>query len=399
MKVTARARDANAGVATSFVVTITALLATIITGPFDLGSEAQAKTPGKTYCFYGKCHRVKTISETQNLVGETISLHSSHYDSCHKDRYNPCGLTSSGEPFFADRPDNAASPIYPDGTKLLVWSPSSKEAAVIRINNAGPYWGNRKLDVSRSLARTLGFEKRGVAKLETRVLSAPTRAEARYKRNRRYEKVQGPLGQFDSLDEAEKGLAVLLAFEAMTTAALAPSAGGAVSTVKKPFQVAANVDEARVFAAIRPQLKSWPVVTQRFASINWPVVSEPKKRTSGKLSRIASLDDAAIAWPVVQRAKSVALSRPSKHKRKNASASGSVKKSKSGTSKRQAKPRRLQKSTKKKVRRKAVARSNFRVKSRQVKSRTTVKRPVKAKTRPYVAVRTILHRALGRTAI
>ena len=37
--------------------------------PVTLAAPAEAKTPGSTYCFYGKCHRVKTIAETQALVG------------------------------------------------------------------------------------------------------------------------------------------------------------------------------------------------------------------------------------------------------------------------------------------------------------------------------------------
>ncbi len=279
-------------------------------GLVTVSGVAVAKTPGSTYCFYGKCHRVKTLSETQALVGKEVSLHTSHYDSCRRDRYNPCGLTSSGEPFFADRADNAASPIYPDGTKLLVWSQQSNEAAVIRVNNAGPYWGNRKLDVSRALARKLGFEHRGVAKLQVRVLSAPTRAEARYKRNRRYAKVQGPIGKFANLDEAEKGLAVLLAFEAMTTAFMAPAGGSMVGQVKRPFEVAALATQGRAFGEVRPELTTWPVVGLRFATLEWPVVGAVGMRSSKASVQIASVDGeggarAALrsetlkAWPVV----------------------------------------------------------------------------------------------------
>src|SRR5688572_25608068 len=125
--------------------------------------KAEAKTPGKTYCFYGKCHRVKTIAETEALVGTEETVRASHYDSCKRDRYNPCGLTSSGAVFDSESPDNAASPIYPDGTTLLVWSPDTRASIVLRVNNAGPYWGDRKLDVSRRAAEVLGFAGQGVA--------------------------------------------------------------------------------------------------------------------------------------------------------------------------------------------------------------------------------------------
>ena len=31
-------------------------------------TPTEAKTPGSTYCYYGVCHRVKTIDETKALV-------------------------------------------------------------------------------------------------------------------------------------------------------------------------------------------------------------------------------------------------------------------------------------------------------------------------------------------
>jgi len=190
--------------------------------PAVMTSPVEAKTPGKTYCFVGKCHRVKTIEETQALVGVEQSVTASHYDDCSKDRYNPCGLTSSGERFHPERPDNTASPIYPDGTQLLVWSPSNKRALVVRVNNAGPYWGNRTLDLSRAAARKLGFEGDGVAKLKVKVIKAPEPEEARYKKNREYDPVPGDIGQYASLDDAQRGMAVVLAFKATTGSPFAP---------------------------------------------------------------------------------------------------------------------------------------------------------------------------------
>ncbi len=190
--------------------------------PAVITSPAEAKTPGKTYCFVGKCHRVKTIEETQALVGVEQSITASHYDDCSKDRYNPCGLTSSGERFHPDRPDNTASPIYPDGTQLLVWSPDNKRALVVRVNNAGPYWGNRTLDLSRAAAEKLGFEGEGVANLKVRVIKAPEPAETRYVKNREYDPVPGDIGQYASLDEAQRGMTVVLAFKATTGSPFAP---------------------------------------------------------------------------------------------------------------------------------------------------------------------------------
>lgn len=186
---------------------------------------AIAKVPGKTYCFNRVCHTVKTIPEMVALVGRDQVLQTSFYDSCKRDRFNPCGLTSSGEVFRADRPDNAASPIYPNGTVLLLRNPTTCESAVARVNNSGPYWGKRKLDVSRALAVKLGFAGRGIANLDVRVLSAPKLSDTKYKKKRRYDAVLGPIGQFASLDQAQRGTMVAMAFNAMSGSLLAPTAG------------------------------------------------------------------------------------------------------------------------------------------------------------------------------
>jgi rare lipoprotein A (peptidoglycan hydrolase) len=190
--------------------------------PATTSTPTEAKTPGKTYCFVGKCHRVKTIDETVALVGVEQNITASHYDDCSKDRYNPCGLTSSGERFHPDRPDNTASPIYPDGTQLLVWSPKNKRALVVRVNNAGPYWGNRTLDLSRAAAEKLGFAGEGVANLKVKVIKAPEVAETKYKKNREYDPVPGDIGQYASVDDAQRGMAVVLAFKATTGSPFAP---------------------------------------------------------------------------------------------------------------------------------------------------------------------------------
>ena len=186
-----------------------ALLRTLLTAalftPALFAKPAEAKTPGHSYCFNGVCHDVFSIAETADLVGQDTEFSTSFYDDCSRDRFNPCGLTSSGEVFHADTPDNAASPIYPDGTVLMVRNGANGRTAVLRVNNAGPYHGNRKLDVSRATAEELGFKKRGVAKLQVRVLSAPTKAEARYKKNRHYDEVAGFIGKFASLDAADTG--------------------------------------------------------------------------------------------------------------------------------------------------------------------------------------------------
>ena len=226
-----------------------------------LPSPAEAKTPGSTYCYYGTCHRVKTIAETQGLIGTNELVQASFYESCKVDPYNPCGLTSSGETFRADRADNAASPIYPDGTTLLVWAPDTREAAVIRVNNAGPYWGKRTLDVSRATADALGFTSRGAAQLQVRVLNAPSEEEATYERNRSYKPVLGPVGQYSSIEEAQVSLAVMAALNSMPATVMTPVAGATLASAVDAESLRIEMPKIVVASTAKPEAAS--TVTER----------------------------------------------------------------------------------------------------------------------------------------
>lgn len=163
---------------------------------------ASAKQPGTVHCYGGWCHRVNTVDEVAGMIGRRGLVKASYYDDCRRDQFNPCGLTSSGALFEPHLPDNAASPIFPDGSVLLVFNRQTGKAAVVRINSAGPYHGDRTLDVSRATATALGFERQGVAELEVSVLKAPNADEARYKKLRRYAKVPGYMGAFSSFEDA-----------------------------------------------------------------------------------------------------------------------------------------------------------------------------------------------------
>jgi rare lipoprotein A len=134
---------------------------------------AEAKTPGKTYCINNVCHRVKTRAEMDKLVGYEEVVTASYYDDCKVDKNNPCTPLSSGEEFRADLPDNAASPVYPNGTILILANPTTGKEILVRVNNSGPYKQGRMLDVSRAAAEALGFKRFGTAKLKVTVISGP----------------------------------------------------------------------------------------------------------------------------------------------------------------------------------------------------------------------------------
>jgi len=216
---------------------------------------AEAKSPGSRYCFHGFCHRVGTLAQTDTLVGWRGYLLASYYDSCRLDRLNPCGLTSSGAVFRPDLPDNAASPLLPDGTVILAYNPKTGDASVLRITNAGPYSGKRKLDVSRAAAEKLGFSRQGVAPLVISVLQSPTKAEASYVKKRVYPAVPGYLGKFETVD---------IAIEA---------AQDRVDVREEPDLQAGDTDDATMETAAlapRPQLAVSPSLARELVMLRTP---------------------------------------------------------------------------------------------------------------------------------
>jgi rare lipoprotein A len=136
-----------------------------------------AKSPGTTYCVNGICHRVKTIEEVQAQIGHEETVGASFYGDCKVDPGNPCTPLSSGEELHADRPDNAASPVYPNGTVLALSNPKNDRSARVRVNNSGPYIEGRMLDVSRATAEQLGFIDAGATQLKVIVISGPAQGE------------------------------------------------------------------------------------------------------------------------------------------------------------------------------------------------------------------------------
>lgn len=218
---------------------------------------AHAKSPGSRYCFHGYCHRVGTLAQTDSLVGWRGYVIASYYDSCQRDPLNPCGLTSSGAVFRADLPDNAASPLLPDGTVILAYNPKTGDASVLRITNAGPYSGERKLDVSRAAAEKLGFRRQGVAGLVISVLQSPTKAEASYARKRVYPIVPGYLGRFATVDIALDA--------ARTRFGIREEAEQLIANIEAPFKT--SLDAGIV---PKPQLAVSPSLARELVMLRLP---------------------------------------------------------------------------------------------------------------------------------
>jgi tetratricopeptide (TPR) repeat protein len=163
----------------------------------SLTAPSFAKTPGEVHCYNGICHRVKSVDEMKLLVGMDREEITSFYDSAERDSMNVGTITSSGEEFDADSDSHAASSLYPDGTELLIWNPKNQQTAHIRVNDFGPFYMLRTIDVTRGVAEKLEFSKTGVARLRVSVVWAPSPEAARFRRHRTYPTVEGYLGRLD----------------------------------------------------------------------------------------------------------------------------------------------------------------------------------------------------------
>ena len=69
----------------------------------------------------------------------------------------------------------AAHPTLPLGSIVRVVNTRNHRSQVVRINDRGPYVEGRELDVSYEVARRLGFDQRGLAKVRLELLKVPPR--------------------------------------------------------------------------------------------------------------------------------------------------------------------------------------------------------------------------------
>jgi rare lipoprotein A len=81
--------------------------------------------------------------------------------------------TASGE-IYNMHALTAAHPTLPLSTVVRVSNLDNGLSVVVRINDRGPYVGNRIIDLSRAGARTLGFDARGTTRVRVTVLREAT---------------------------------------------------------------------------------------------------------------------------------------------------------------------------------------------------------------------------------
>ena len=76
-------------------------------------------------------------------------------------------LTASGEIFDRQRL-TAAHPSLPFGSLIEVTNLKNGRKVVVKVNDRGPHWKKRIIDLSPAAAAVLGMRKRGLAVVEVR---------------------------------------------------------------------------------------------------------------------------------------------------------------------------------------------------------------------------------------
>jgi len=101
-------------------------------------------------------------------VGETKEVKASWYGEYFHGR-----KTANGE-IYDMNGFTAAHKTYPLGTVLFITNPKNGKSLKVRINDRGPFWNDREIDLSMGAAEFLGTKRAGVAKVQYRVVSVPS---------------------------------------------------------------------------------------------------------------------------------------------------------------------------------------------------------------------------------
>lgn len=113
-----------------------------------------------------------TLTESQkqmhqlNTSVETLEGIASWYGPYFQGR-----LTASGE-YFEQQDFTAAHPSLPFDTYLKVTNQRNGKSVIVRINDRGPYFGNRNLDLSHAAAIALDSDEVGVVPVTATILAS-----------------------------------------------------------------------------------------------------------------------------------------------------------------------------------------------------------------------------------
>lgn len=108
---------------------------------------------------------VGTVAMPGDVFADSISTGAASY---YGKRFH--GRTTANGEKFNMNSMTAAHKTLPFGTKVKVTNRRNGKSVVVRINDRGPYHGNRVIDLSRGAASKIGMIQSGTAKVDLEIL-------------------------------------------------------------------------------------------------------------------------------------------------------------------------------------------------------------------------------------
>ncbi len=124
------------------------------------------KLKNKPYVIDGKLYVPMDYRET---AGYQETGTASWYGQETLDQHNN-QPTAYGETFYPDRP-SAAHKYLPLPAIVRVTNLETNASVIVRVNDRGPFVGNRVIDLSAEAAKQLGFYGKGTAKVKLEVVT------------------------------------------------------------------------------------------------------------------------------------------------------------------------------------------------------------------------------------
>jgi rare lipoprotein A len=119
------------------------------------------KIPATSYWVRGKKYHTLSSDHAKNL---TQTGYASWYGPGFHGK-----KTANGE-IYNQNALTAAHKTLPLSTTVKVTNLENNKSITLRVNDRGPYYGNRILDLSKEAAKQLGVLQKGVAKIQLQVL-------------------------------------------------------------------------------------------------------------------------------------------------------------------------------------------------------------------------------------
>ena len=159
-------------IALAGLLLLSLLLSSCATSRLDFSgiSPEEAYRLGKIkntpYSIYGKVYMPMSYEEA--IAFEETGI-ASWYGQETLEQHNG-QLTSYGEIFDPEKP-SAAHKYLPLPSLVKVTNLDTRTSIIVRVNDRGPFIGDRIIDLSAEAAKRLGFFDKGTAKVKIEVLS------------------------------------------------------------------------------------------------------------------------------------------------------------------------------------------------------------------------------------